>query len=77
MNWSDGINRDEGRVKVSSVRMTSALTTVTPRRPLALAASTRQADSLLASEVGTLFVVSKGLKTPTWNEQRICGYPFI
>lgn len=37
MNWSDGIDQEEGHVKVSSVWMTSALTTVAPRRPLALA----------------------------------------
>lgn len=76
MNRSDGINQEEVRVKVSSVWMTSELTTVYLPQ-LLCSGWGRQADSLLASEVGTLFVVSKGLETQTWNEQRICVYPFI
>lgn len=36
MNWSDGINREEVHVKVSSVRMTSVLTTVDLRQLFAL-----------------------------------------
>lgn len=76
VNSSDGIDQEEVREKVSSVRMTSELTTVfICGTSFALAGLAGR--FLLASEVGTPFVVSKGLETQTWNEPRICVYPFI
>lgn len=75
MNWRDGLNQDEVHGSVlchDDFRAHHCLAAAAPLLWLDC-----QTYSLLASEVGTLFVVSKGPKTSTWNEQTISVYPFI